>query len=348
MRIGTARNVTALTLLATMALTIDVWASDATDASGYYLGKLGGTEKVQMLLNQEGSTVEGWYFYERNGGHLQLSGTIDTAGQIVLSEYLISKDRERMTPTGEFRGVFTAMTQTFGGTWRSSDGSKTLKFEFGLAANTLKGKSRGFRTIATSARPIFADGSTALKAISEQCRNVAVGNRVKFVKENANPKDEYLVESNDHKYEATDDIEVQYVSADLVSVLRTHWEFTGGAHGNSTFTAYNWRIVNGAAIPVNLDDLFVKGSGWEASLSTAVRRELRKCGAQRAVSDPNLSFNRDELSAFCLGPKGLAIHFAPYAVDCYAAGAFEVTVPYTELKGVIRSKGALGKFVAVK
>ncbi len=36
---------------------------------------------------------------------------------------------------------------------------------------------------------------------------------------------------------------------------------------------------------------------------------------------------------------GLIIHFDPYAVDCYAAGMYQVEIPWSELKDLIDPKG---------
>jgi hypothetical protein len=50
-------------------------------------------------------------------------------------------------------------------------------------------------------------------------------------------------------------------------------------------------------------------------------------------------FNAKNLSAFNVDRCSLIIHFDPYAVDCYAAGMYQVEIPWSELEGVTDPKG---------
>src|SRR5690242_3405086 len=50
------------------------------------VGSIGGKFDIRMYLWREDKTLSGDYLYETNGGSINLEGTVDTAGNIVLKE----------------------------------------------------------------------------------------------------------------------------------------------------------------------------------------------------------------------------------------------------------------------
>lgn len=125
----------------------------------------------------------------------------------------------------------------------------------------------------------------------------------------------------------------------LLSLKRTAFEFTGGAHPNTTTTGVLWdkamkRVVGPA-------ELFAKGADLAAldrALCDAVNREkkARVPGAQTVAlggggmfSCPRLTETPFVLAPGSVGGKagGLTFLIGPYQVGPYAEGGYEVTLP---------------------
>jgi hypothetical protein len=51
------------------------------------------------------------------------------------------------------------------------------------------------------------------------------------------------------------------------------------------------------------------------------------------------NFSAEELSSFAVSPAGIQIHFAPYAVGCYAEGSFVVHAPWHLLRSCLKKPG---------
>lgn len=133
----------------------------------------------------------------------------------------------------------------------------------------------------------------------------------------------------------------------LFSLARTDYEFTGGAHGNTTYEAVVWdkalkRPVQGLA-------LFRKGanlSTLDAALCAALNVEKKKRDPQaatltlRAGSDwscPKASETPFVLAAGSTPGKagGLTFLVGPYVAGPYVEGAYWVNVPQSAIRGLI-------------
>jgi hypothetical protein len=73
-------------------------ASDET----LFKGEMGKGVKIQMKLQRDGSNLYGTYLYEIYGRDLELKGTINERGEIVMQEYAKGKN------TGSFKGKFVS------------------------------------------------------------------------------------------------------------------------------------------------------------------------------------------------------------------------------------------------
>jgi hypothetical protein len=137
--------------------------------------------------------------------------------------------------------------------------------------------------------------------------------------------------------------DVVWLGTNIVSLFQLYYEYTGGAHGNSTAIGRNFVWPGGKVRELHLQDLFLLGGDWLRVLSSACVRELRRQKAGWVLNEnagPKVNvFNAKNLSAFNMDRRGLIIHFDPYAVDCYAAGMYHVEIPWSELKDVVDPKG---------
>lgn len=119
----------------------------------------------------------------------------------------------------------------------------------------------------------------------------------------------------------------------LLSYNFTIYEFTGGAHGNTTFQSFVFDLDHERVI--DLSDLFDEAG--LADVATMAREQLQtQLGGMVDAkwlaegTAPTL----ENYQSFVLTPDSLIFYFPPYQVAPYAAGKQTVTIPLDELAGV--------------
>lgn len=124
--------------------------------------------------------------------------------------------------------------------------------------------------------------------------------------------------------------EVFRPSARYVSVLFNHHEYTGGAHGNSTYRAFSFDLHTGRTLA--LADLFVDE---KAALDALVPRIADGVQAQKEPDAPPV--DRDpsavdlSMDRVALTPDGLRVVYAPYEMGSYSEGEFIVDIAKANL-----------------
>ena len=135
-----------------------------------------------------------------------------------------------------------------------------------------------------------------------------------------------------------------YLTRWVISIRGTHYEYTGGAHGNTTFFNANYWIRRGKIEQVRLSQLFKPMYLWQEQIDQLIRRELR---AQEALwlKDVKLDPKRKDLlgAAFTFSEKGLEFHYHPYVVGPYTQGSFHVLLPMAEIRHLIYPGGPMSR-----
>ena len=153
----------------------------------------------------------------------------------------------------------------------------------------------------------------------------------------------------ERKYETRSVVDGRYVS-----IVRTDYENTGGAHPNSSSDTILWDRSAGKRISIrpfftetadNGPTLKAMRQGVIASL----KAEKKKRGAGRhAMPAPS---KRIEPKLLKIGPvslapsteqgksSGLTFHYSPYAVGSYAEGEYVAFVPWETLKPYLTPEG---------
>jgi len=128
---------------------------------------------------------------------------------------------------------------------------------------------------------------------------------------------------------------VLYQSAKILSVALNAYSFTGGAHPNVFLDLINFDLANGKKL--SFSDLFSD----EQRLKMLVEKKFREV---REI-DPNTSITEagffwgDPFALpqnFALLEDGVYFHYNPYEAAAYALGVTEFTIPYKELKEVMK------------
>ncbi|MDE6872577.1 MAG: DUF3298 and DUF4163 domain-containing protein [Bacteroidales bacterium] len=117
----------------------------------------------------------------------------------------------------------------------------------------------------------------------------------------------------------------------MVSYTVTRYEYTGGAHGMATTMAYTFDSRSGKAI--SEEELFVKG--YNPVLTSLLTAHVRD-----GLENPDelvLFVDRIEPNGnFSAGNDGITYIYNPYEIAPYSSGTITVTVPWKELKGLLR------------
>ncbi|WP_459569103.1 RsiV family protein [Cupriavidus sp. 8B] len=147
-------------------------------------------------------------------------------------------------------------------------------------------------------------------------------------------------------------IELMRLDAGNVSLLRTTWRYSGGAHGSLDYVSGTSRrhapesatasapAARPVYRPVGLADLLQPGEACLQKFNDEIQAALKRQGAAepaRGVFDaPALHESR---VPFTLYRGGVVLHYAPYAVGPFAQGSYQVAVPFARLGSCARPGG---------
>ena len=147
---------------------------------------------------------------------------------------------------------------------------------------------------------------------------------------------------------------VSVVADRYVSILRTDYTYTGGAHPNTTLETVLWDEQTKKRISIRpfFNDLS-DNSRAMVEIQNAVISSLTAEKKERGTYDPsdNEWFKSLQPSLFKIGAvvlepssepgksSGLTFHYSPYAVGPYAEGAYTAFVPWRILRPYLTTEG---------
>lgn len=150
--------------------------------------------------------------------------------------------------------------------------------------------------------------------------------------------------NNFSSWEIERTVKVVYNTNTLVTLLFEEFGFTGGAHpfNGSRFIVLN--LANGN--PVTLDDLM--NPGYEAALNVEGERafrEARQLAEHSSLEEDGFTFANNAFvlnDNYGVNKDGLSFIFNSYEVSPYVMGPSEFTIPYEDIRSLIRTDGLLG------
>ena len=314
---------------------------------------------IEMSLVRDGDQVTGAYFYPRVGKNIAVTGTVNGAGDIELTE---------ADETGKQTGVFKGKWQPqkdgpdsslaeIEGKWSRPDGSKSTDFivtqqpiNFTSAVRvfpkTIRDSSKEKRYSIDAEYPEI-QGDMRFDGFNREARNLVTRDVGAFKAGEASDEStedttptENLNSTLDVRYE------VRYATDNLISVEFTESSYSrGAAHGNSLTTVLNYDVKNNRKLA--LSDLF-SAKNYLSAIANYCMKDLR----DRAKSDSDsmideemmksgASPHADNYRGVAITKKGLWVTFDPYQVAPYAAGPQYVLVPYSALKDIIKPDAAI-------
>lgn len=326
-----------------------------------------------MDLERKDADLSGSYYYERAGAFnaamrtLELKGRIDGDGNVTLTETTQNYKTGKPQKTGEFKGKLDGLSANgdirlrFSGVWTGGRGGKQAPFglqqlRYGLGAFKLgkqekKSSDKKLRyEIETALPQISGADSARVEKFNQAVANLVAARAGEFRKavdemarEDASAAKQGVkpISSTSLTNSLGVSYEVTAANKDFISILFSFFEFTGGAHPNTTTESFNYDLNRNA--PVNLADLFTPNSNYLKVISDYAVKELKKL---ETVDNPEEGAGPklDNFHSWNITFAGLKITFDRYQVGAYAVGEHEVVVPYSVLKPIINPDGILAQF----
>ena len=150
---------------------------------------------------------------------------------------------------------------------------------------------------------------------------------------------DYTPTPSDAKYTLQTGYGIPLNTEDWIALVFSGYEFTGGAHGMHIYETQVFDAKTGER--ATLDSLFAS-STYLTTLSRLYADRLKLTDGVKSMSDddwlkqgtdPSVA---DNYRYWYLAPDGLHTIFPPYQVAAYAAGDFDISIPYPELKGLLK------------
>ena len=333
----------------------------------FFRGSIGNALDLQMKLVREGEKLTGSYFYQKVGTKIDLRGSIDTDGNVVLAEF---------DPGGKQTGVFKGLWKLdadgsieIKGDWTKPNSDKKTGFslqqepiEFSngveIVPKQIKEKNKKLKYEVVAAYPQLTGSVDPNVGKFNQTVRSLIAKKVSDFKKGMTPAAEGEPTPDETPAESLgSDITIGYTVAlakdDLIAIEFVVSDYeAGAAHPNSYSEVVNYDLKNGK--PIKLADLFQPGTKYLQTLSTYCIQDLKKQGKEQgsnAMLDDDDWIKRGagpELTNYAnwtITKKGLEITFDPYQVASYAAGPQNVLVPYSAIKEITKVDGPVGQFV---
>ena len=145
------------------------------------------------------------------------------------------------------------------------------------------------------------------------------------------PEDESPL--TDDRFDFRADYEVPFNSFEYVSIVQWYHLYTGGAHGNTFYSATTFNTITGEVF--TLKDLFKEKVDYRVKLTLLVEEEF----ASRGEHAVGFSFTEvTDKTLFYLTPSGLVLLFPPYEIAPFVVGDIRVHIPWWKLQGILNEE----------
>jgi uncharacterized protein DUF3298 len=328
----------------------------------YFKGSIGSTLGLQMKLVREGEKLTGSYSYQKVGTPINIRGTIDKDGNVVIDEFDSGGNQ-----TGAFKGIWKEDESgliAIAGNWTKPNSDKKTAFslheepiEFSMGVEVvgrrIKENNKKLKYEIDAVYPqLTGSGSPNYEKFNQTVRSLVTKKVSGFKTEMApSPDDSPPTELESLGSDLNIGYNIALAKDDLISVMLDVGSYSAGAaHPNSYSEVVNFDLKNGKLI--KLADLFQPGSKYLQTIAAYCIADLKKQGKQKGEDsmldddwiERGAGPDAENYSSWTIGKKGLGITFDSYQVAAYAAGPQHVLVPYSTLKDLIKADGPIAQF----
>lgn len=344
-------------------------SGDILNFSKNFAGLVGDKFKIEMKLQRNGADLSGSYFFkpvrdivlhgnysrdserwaDKNNAlariDVPIRGTVDNQQNFILEE-----SDDKGLKTGIFNGHFVSDTG-MEGMWSKPNGKSQTQFSLTDEGDKASGGNYTIvsKAIKRKTGKIKVDVSyPQLEGLSEENVQKNFNERVRALVTKS------IGEPSYDEGEHGGSFSVDYRSGALLSVIfGAYDEWTGMAHGQSHNFSYNYDVSHNKEL--KLSDFFLPGVNHLSILSKLCAKDIanqkRKNGMMEGSYPPEgveaAAFNAlKEDATFYPAATALVFIFDPYEVGSYAEGYYVVSIPYSQLRGIIDPNGPLAPFVS--
>ncbi len=360
------------------------FAQDPVNIPNYFYkrleGKINGNLTIQMNLTRMDSVLDGNYFYESNGEpiYFQYYSHIKEGEKVHIEEEGGYDEEYNTIITGIFDGSFVSQNE-IKGIWLKPDSSEYFNFYLeenypvGSAKFNLKNINRNYgesdfsdyavsivltypvmtgypneevqQKINTYIMDFYLSGSMEGDSIFSDLDDRADS----FIEDYKQEVEKDSGLYNDYKpvFENNEFTSISFNSDNILSLEIIEYVFTGGAHGNSSFTLSSFNLETGEQI--KLDDIF--SGDYKSELDKVgekIFREHYQADSTQSLYDQGFFGFENGFTLndnFDLYKSGIKFQFNPYEAGAYVLGAPEVFIPYSEIRNIIRNDSVLGRML---
>lgn len=135
------------------------------------------------------------------------------------------------------------------------------------------------------------------------------------------------------RHDRIDTIEIQFAGKKLISLLNSSYLYTGGPHGDYRYQSYNYSIQGERFARLELSNILSLNSERLQLLNRLLLDKLKAKKASFVLDGSVNAFEMGELSpSFSIKENGFIFTFAPYTVDAYSAGTYEIFISFDEIQ----------------
>jgi len=129
--------------------------------------------------------------------------------------------------------------------------------------------------------------------------------------------------------------QIEYNSKEFVSIVMSHYQFTGGAHGNYFALGYNINMEDGSII--TLKDILNDGSldllTFECEETILEKYEANSL-LEAGLFENEIVISEDQ--DFYIIPGALVLQFDPYEIGPWAMGEITAEIPFDKIADILR------------
>jgi hypothetical protein len=313
--------------MATILATASTTSADLPAITNY-LGTIDGKLPVSLALDsRDHDRLTGSYVYSQYGEPIDLTGkrTLDPQSRNNFSLQEAKPDTGTLELTQALNGTLT-------GTWKNADGKRTLPVSLTPAAETISlvaAQSNRYE-IRTAYVQLTAQTPFA-KSLNAHLEKAALNAHNKNVKSYAADTAKDAANGGGFfPYSREETPFLLYASDSLVSIRSLATYYTGGAHGNSSYSSQNFAWIQGKLVEITPAKIIPQAQ-WPALRDLCIK-ELKVLGASSAQ---DIEFKKDTPPKITFTSRALLLAFDPYEAGCYAEGDFIVSLPYARVKSLV-------------
>lgn len=178
--------------------------------------------------------------------------------------------------------------------------------------------------------PIFPENNKFLNEL-----NILMEKEALNIKEEIHQMAKKDFNKNNLKYELNIEYKIHTLNPTFISLTMENYQYTGGAHGFSNKTPYNFDLTTGKEM--SLQDLFKKNSNYKEVINKEIQKQIKEEPDKFFPDEVEVFSGINNKQPFYIEDGKLVIYFGLYEIAPYTAGIVEFQIPSSTLKNIASS-----------